>query len=79
MLWGAYLQAGFAPAVALCAAMLTTLAVYLLDWAAARALPPRRVGLGSAACTDRGGRSERVGRLGREPTRHPHAGERARG
>ena len=38
MLWGAYLMARFPPAVALCAAMLTTLGSYLLDWALARAL-----------------------------------------
>jgi hypothetical protein len=48
MLWGAYLLAGFLPAVALCAAMLTTLATYLTDWALARALKLRRVRLALA-------------------------------
>jgi hypothetical protein len=48
MLWGAYLLAGFPPAVALCAAMLTTLATYLADWALARALRLRRVRLALA-------------------------------
>jgi hypothetical protein len=41
MLWGAYLMHGLPSAVALCAAMLTTLATYLLDWACARALALR--------------------------------------
>jgi hypothetical protein len=38
MLWGAYRLAEFPLAVALLAAMLTTLATYLLDWTMARAL-----------------------------------------
>ena len=45
MLWGAYWMARFAPAVALCAAMLTTLGSYLFDWAFARALRLRHVRL----------------------------------
>jgi hypothetical protein len=45
MLWGAYWMARFAPAVALCAAMLTTLGSYLLDWALARVLRLRHVRL----------------------------------
>jgi hypothetical protein len=36
MLWGAYLLSGLAPATALLAGMLTTLATYLLDWTIAR-------------------------------------------
>jgi hypothetical protein len=48
MLWGAYLMVGYPPAVALCAAMLTTLATYLLDWTLARALKLRRVRLALA-------------------------------
>jgi hypothetical protein len=48
MLWGAYLMVGYAPAVALCAAMLTTLATYLLDWTFARALGLRRMRLALA-------------------------------
>ncbi len=42
MLWGAYLMIGYAAPVALCAAMLTTLATYLLDWLLARGLKLRR-------------------------------------
>jgi hypothetical protein len=45
MLWGAYWMARFPPPVALCAAMLTTLGSYLLDWALARALRLRHVRL----------------------------------
>jgi hypothetical protein len=41
MLWGAYLLLSFPPAVALCAAMLTTLGTYLLDWLLARGLKLR--------------------------------------
>jgi hypothetical protein len=48
MLWGAYLMIGYLPAVALCAAMLTTLATYLLDWAVARVLKLRHVRLALA-------------------------------
>lgn len=48
MLWGAYLMVGFPSAVALCASMLTTLATYLLDWIAARALKLVRVRLALA-------------------------------
>jgi hypothetical protein len=48
MLWGAYSMLGFVPAVALCAAMLTTLVTYLLDWTLARALRIRRVRLALA-------------------------------
>jgi hypothetical protein len=48
MLWGAYLLAGFPAAVALCAAMLTTLVTYLADWTLARALRMRRVRLALA-------------------------------
>ena len=42
MLWGSYLMIGYPPAVALCAAMLTTLGTYLLDWTLARGLKLRR-------------------------------------
>src|SRR4051794_25364955 len=42
MLWGAYLMIGYSPAVALGAAMLTTLFTYLLDWLLARGLELRR-------------------------------------
>jgi hypothetical protein len=45
MLWGAYLLVGYAPPVALCAAMLTTLGTYLVDWTLASALHLRRVRL----------------------------------
>jgi hypothetical protein len=48
MSWGAYLMLGFPPAVALCAAMLTTLVTYLLDWTLARALRLSRVRLALA-------------------------------
>src|SRR5678815_3157768 len=48
MSWGAYIMVGFSPAVALCAAMLTTLVTYLLDWTLARALGIRRVRLALA-------------------------------
>jgi len=48
MLWGAYSMSGFSPAVALCAAMLTTLVTYLLDWTLARALRIRRARLALA-------------------------------
>ena len=48
MLWGAYLTLGSPSAVALCAAMLTTLVSYLLDWTLARALKLRRVRLALA-------------------------------
>ena len=42
LFWGAYLLVGYSGAVALCAAMLTTLGCYLLDWLVARALELRR-------------------------------------
>jgi hypothetical protein len=45
MLWGAYLMLGFPSAEALCAAMLTTLFTYLVDWSVARALGVSRVRL----------------------------------
>jgi hypothetical protein len=45
MLWGAYRLLGFASPVALLAAMLTTLATYLLDWLLARGLKLGRVRL----------------------------------
>ena len=45
MLWGAYGYAGYAPPTALLGAMLTTLAVYLLDWTLARGLRLRHVRL----------------------------------
>ena len=45
MLWGGYELLGFSPAVALAAAMLTTLALYIVDWTLARALRLRRVRL----------------------------------
>jgi hypothetical protein len=45
MLWGGYLMIGFSPAVALCAAMLTTLVTYMLDWTLARPLGIRQVRL----------------------------------
>ncbi len=45
MLWGAYLLIGYAQPVALCAAMLTTLGTYLVDWTLASALKLRRVRL----------------------------------
>ena len=48
MSWGAYLTVGFSSAVALCAAMLTTLVTYLLDWTLARPLGVRRVRLALA-------------------------------
>src|SRR5579859_7606440 len=48
MLWGAYLMFGFVPPVALCAAMLTTLVTYLLDWTLARPLRIRRARLALA-------------------------------
>jgi hypothetical protein len=48
MSWGAYLMLGFPSAVALCAAMLTTLGTYLLDWTVARPLGIRRVRLALA-------------------------------
>jgi hypothetical protein len=48
MLWGAYLMFDFSPPVALCAAMLTTLVTYLLDWTLARALRITRVRLALA-------------------------------
>jgi hypothetical protein len=45
MLWGGYQALGFAPPVALLAAMLTTLATYLFDWLIARGLKLRRARL----------------------------------
>ena len=48
MSWGAYMMFGFAPAVSLCGAMLTTLVTYLLDWTLARALRITRVRLALA-------------------------------
>src|SRR5581483_1978614 len=41
MLWGAYLMLGWGGAVSLLAALTTTLAAYILDWALARAFHMR--------------------------------------
>jgi hypothetical protein len=41
MLWGAYLMLGWSGPVSLLAALTTTLAVYILDWALARAFQVR--------------------------------------
>jgi hypothetical protein len=48
MLWGGYLMAGFPSPVALAAAMLTALTLYLVDWTFARALGLKRVRLALA-------------------------------
>jgi len=45
LLWGAYQGMGFAPPVALLAAMLTTLGTYLVDWTVARGLGLRHARL----------------------------------